>query len=112
MPLSAIVINKNDNVATALQPMKKGDSFKTEVYGGEVVIFLTDPVPSGHKFALKEISRGSPVIKYGEVIGLATVDIYPGQHVHVHNVEGNKGRGDRANPAGPSDVNHPSQADI
>jgi altronate dehydratase small subunit len=35
------------------------------------------------------------VIKYGETIGLATSDISPGEHVHVHNVEGQRGRGDR-----------------
>ena len=33
--------------------------------------------------------------KYGEVIGAATRDIRVGEHVHVHNVEGKRGRGDR-----------------
>jgi altronate dehydratase small subunit len=36
------------------------------------------------------------VRKYAEVIGLATEKIARGQHVHVHNVEGLKGRGDQA----------------
>ena len=35
------------------------------------------------------------MIKYGETVGLATEDIGAGQHVHVHNVEGIKGRGDK-----------------
>jgi altronate dehydratase small subunit len=35
-------------------------------------------------------------MKYGEIIGKATTDIKPGQHVHVHNVAGTRGRGDVA----------------
>jgi altronate dehydratase small subunit len=54
------------------------------------------PIPFGHKIALVDIEADQPVIKYGEVIGLATEKIARGQHVHVHNVEGLKGRGDQA----------------
>lgn len=34
------------------------------------------------------------VIKYGEIIGKASVEIRKGQHVHVHNLESLRGRGD------------------
>ena len=40
----------------------------------------------GHKFALWNIARGQPVIKYGEPIGEAVADIGRGEYVHVHNV--------------------------
>ena len=30
------------------------------------------------------------MIKYGERMGIATADIEPGEHVHVHNVRGLK----------------------
>ena len=43
---------------------------------------------------MKDIKKGTPIIKYGETIGLATEDIKEGDHVHVHNVEGLRGRGD------------------
>src|SRR5690242_7705224 len=62
----------------------------------------------GHKIATRPISAGATVRKYGQVIGAATADIAPGQHVHVHNlamsnlrasadkVSGNRQRSERA----------------
>ncbi len=41
-----------------------------------------------------KIPVGDGVIKYGEIIGRATCDIDVGDHVHVHNVESQRGRGD------------------
>jgi len=51
-------------------------------------------IPYGQKLALKAISAGEPIIKYGEVIGLATAAIRAGDHVHIHNLESRRGRGD------------------
>lgn len=42
---------------------------------------------SGHKYAVRDIARGSDVIKYGFPIGRATKDIKIGEHVHTHNME-------------------------
>ena len=44
---------------------------------------------SGHKYALCDIPAGENVIKYGNPIGHATVDIKKGQHVHTHNLATN-----------------------
>lgn len=44
-------------------------------------------VPRGHKIAIEPIAAGEPIRKYNQIIGFATVDIAPGDHVHVHNVE-------------------------
>ncbi len=49
-------------------------------------VTVREPVPLGHKVALTAIRRGEKVIEYGEVIGQATADIAPGEHVHVHNL--------------------------
>ena len=46
-----------------------------------------DTIPAGHKYALKPIKSGEPIIKYGEVIGRATCDINAGDWVHTHNVK-------------------------
>ena len=46
-----------------------------------------DKIPSGHKFALKDIKKGDFVYKYGEVIGRATEDIKEGEWVHSHNLK-------------------------
>jgi altronate dehydratase small subunit len=82
----AIVINSKDNVATTLRDLRAGATIPVEI-GGAVreVTVLTD-IPMGHKFALKEIGEGEPVIKYGEPIGRSTTRIAVGEHVHVHNV--------------------------
>ena len=43
----------------------------------------------GHKYALRDIKAGENIIKYGNPIGHATVDIKKGEHVHTHNVKTN-----------------------
>ncbi|HEY1290313.1 MAG TPA: altronate dehydratase family protein [Burkholderiales bacterium] len=43
-------------------------------------------VPAGHKVAVRAVQQGKPVHRYNQIIGFATQDIAPGDHVHVHNV--------------------------
>lgn len=43
-------------------------------------------IPAGHKVAVRPIAQGEAVRRYSQVIGFATADIAPGQHVHVHNM--------------------------
>lgn len=62
-----VIINEKDNVGVRL--------------AGK------DNIPAGHKFALRDISAGEYVIKYGEIIGKATADIKKGEWVHIHNVK-------------------------
>jgi len=69
-------------VAVALTPLKKGDTVPCD--GGEVT--LLEDLPMGHKAALRDITAGEPVIKYGFPIGQATEDIPRGAHVHTHNL--------------------------
>ena len=95
MSRDALVMNVKDNVATALRYVENGESIGIETGDSVVDIKLLQSIPFGHKLALKDIKRGETVIKYGETIGQATMKIGKGQHVHVHNVEGLKGRGDK-----------------
>lgn len=92
----ALVINREDNVATALEDLKQGEEINISIKDeGEVKrVKLRQEIPFGHKFALGRIKEGEVVIKYGEEIGRATRDVDAGQHVHVHNVESVRGRGD------------------
>ncbi len=99
MVSKALVINKKDNVATATKDLEAGEELELEVGGEKVKVVLTGPVETGHKFAVREIKKGNPVTKYGETIGTATRDIAPGEHVHIHNVESKRGRGDRVKGA-------------
>jgi altronate hydrolase len=58
----------------------------TELLVGELVVKLLDDVPAGHKVALADVATGSPVHKYGQVIGVATRPVRAGEHVHTHNL--------------------------
>jgi len=90
----ALIINSIDNVATAIADIEPGEvvSLKIEEKTGQVNI--RERIPFGHKFALKKIRKGESIVKYGEKIGRATQDIESGFHVHIHNVESLRGRGD------------------
>ena len=55
---------------------------------------VRQPTPHGHKVALKAIHAGEHVIKYGVPVGRTTVAVALGEHVHVHNMESLRGRGD------------------
>jgi altronate dehydratase small subunit len=83
-------LNPSDNVAVALADLEPGEVL--DLPPGRIVV--TAPVPFGHKVAVVSVALGEEVRKYGEVIGLASAPIRPGDHVHVHNVESQRGRGD------------------
>ena len=42
-------------------------------------------IPIGHKVALKDLSEGDTVFKYGEDIGKMVGNAAMGEHVHTHN---------------------------
>ncbi|MBE6641896.1 MAG: altronate dehydratase [Ruminococcaceae bacterium] len=46
-------------------------------------------VENGHKYAVRDISAGENIVKYGMPIGHATADIKKGEHVHSHNLKTN-----------------------
>lgn len=83
-------MHPSDNVATALRELQPG--MLVPVDGVETAV--KSVIPFGHKVALRAIGAGSPVLKYGEAIGVASANIAPGEHVHTHNVESQRGRGD------------------
>lgn len=83
---SFIVIHRRDNVATALESLKQGTEISVKLQEADEKITLLSDIPPGHKFALKEMKKGAPVIKYGEPIGQSAKRISRGEHVHVHNV--------------------------
>ncbi len=90
----AISLHPKDNVATLLANVNPGE--EVQVLLGEATsnLIAGENLPFGHKLALKDIRRGENIIKYGEVIGQASRDIAVGAHVHFHNVESLRGRGD------------------
>lgn len=85
----AIMINSQDNTAIAFNDINAGENVSIITSSGEVIreIATEQAIPFGHKIALAAISRGENVLKYGEVIGIATQQINSGGHVHIHNVK-------------------------
>jgi len=89
------VIDAQDNVATVVvEPLKKGDEVTTNGQINNITVTASSDIAYGHKIALKDIAKGETVMKYGLSIGSASEDIKAGDHVHVHNVDSNRGRGD------------------
>ena len=78
-----IVMHSKDNCATCLVALAENES--VELLGREITI--QQQIPTGHKFALYEIKKGENIIKYGEIIGIATDDIHIGEWIHVHNIK-------------------------
>jgi altronate dehydratase small subunit len=92
MTIQVFLIDEADNVVTNVADEIPAG---TEVDVKGTVIETVDDIPYGHKIALRPIAEGEDVIKYGLSIGSATEDIPVGSHVHIHNVESNRGRGDK-----------------
>jgi altronate hydrolase len=77
-----IFLSDVDNVAVARQEIAAGTSLTI----GLRHITTQERLPAGHKVALQAIAAGEVVRKYGQVIGVATQAIEPGQHVHMQNL--------------------------
>lgn len=92
----AIQIDMQDNVATVIENVSKGQQVEVIDKEGNLITDLksVESISLGHKIALRDFSAGESIIKYGFLIGKSTNDIVRGSHVHVHNMESQKGRGD------------------
>ncbi|MCK4793917.1 MAG: UxaA family hydrolase [Desulfobacteraceae bacterium] len=89
-----IMLNSKDNVATALKQINENEQVTVVSSSKEVISRLQakQEIPFGHKISLTEITKGEPVIKFGERIGTASQNISVGEYVHVHNVESDIGK--------------------
>lgn len=92
---AALRLKDEDNVAVCLRAVALG----TELDFGAARVRVSADIPTGHKIALRKIGTGEFILKYGQTIGKASLPIAAGAHVHVHNVESIRGRGDLAEDA-------------
>jgi altronate dehydratase small subunit len=95
----AIILSPRDNVASVLEEVLPGETMEMNLAGETLTVQAIDRVPFGFKVAVMDIPADSPVIKYGETIGLASLPIRKGSMVHIHNLAGARGRGDLQNKA-------------
>jgi len=88
----ALVLHPDDDVAVALHDLSDGATAVVRRQGANEHLQITQAIPLGHKLALHPLAAGAPVRKYGQAIGVATVDISGGSHVHVHNLASRRAR--------------------
>ena len=77
---TVVILSELDSVAVARRALAGGS--RVESLGLDAL----NDIPAGHKIACRAIASGQPVLKYGQVIGIASRDIAAGEHVHTHNV--------------------------
>jgi altronate hydrolase len=80
---SLLVLTPGDDVAVARGDIAAGQQLSAD----GIALIARQQIPSGHKIALRPVSAGQKVLKYGQTIGLATQGIEPGDYVHVHNLD-------------------------
>ncbi|PLC53700.1 galactonate dehydratase [Pollutimonas nitritireducens] len=80
MAPAALRLNPNDDVLIATRDIPPGTPLPDHL------IKSSDAIPAGHKLAATSIATGAPVRRYNQIIGFATRDITPGQHIHLHNL--------------------------
>ena len=84
MQLNSAVLrlHAEDHVGVLKKTVKVG----TKLVGNSGAVVAAATIRAGHKIALRSISSGEALLKYGQTIGFAESDISPGEHVHSHNL--------------------------
>ncbi|MDQ0232520.1 UxaA family hydrolase [Metabacillus malikii] len=82
---ASIRIHDKDNVVVAVRTIEKDEVIEVD----QLTIHVKEGIEKGHKIAIKQISSGENIIKYGFPIGHATENIEAGHHVHTHNTKTN-----------------------
>lgn len=83
--LDVIKIHDKDNVVVALKDLSAGHTVSVQ----DKKIELKEDIKRGHKLAIKSISPGEYIVKYGYAIGHAVKAISAGEHVHTQNTKTN-----------------------
>jgi altronate hydrolase len=82
--VNMIILDETDNVGVALRDIAQSE--QASAANGRRLLAL-ERITQGHKVALRDISAGEKIIRFGVPVGLATTAIHGGRLVHVHNVK-------------------------
>ena len=80
---NALLIDSRDNVVTVLQDILPGGIVAWSV---DDQIAVHEGISAGHKVAIKKLSAGAIIRKYGYPIGVASDEICAGDRIHTHNL--------------------------
>ena len=81
-----LILDSRDNIAVCLADLSVGEIIEQD----DISIKVLNNIPRGHKIASRPIAKDDGIIKYGERMGHATASISVGEHVHTHNVLGDR----------------------
>ncbi|WP_353119690.1 UxaA family hydrolase [Nitratidesulfovibrio sp.] len=90
MSIQFLVHEDGDSVGVVVvEGVKAGQDLTGWVMAEDrtITFKVLNDIPIGHKLALKALSMGDTVIKYGTDIGKVISPIKQGEHLHVHNVK-------------------------
>lgn len=89
MKHGALMHDAGDDVAVVVQDVSPGTEVRIVTLDGaeQGSVQATEDIPLSHKIAIRDITSGSEVTKYGRTIGRATKDIARGAHVHTQNIK-------------------------
>jgi (2R)-sulfolactate sulfo-lyase subunit alpha len=84
-----LVHNHRDNVGVAVVDIESGRVVAGVSLDGAFRYELKalHSIPLGHKIALKDLTVGETILKYGEDIGKVVEVIRAGEHVHINNLK-------------------------
>jgi hypothetical protein len=81
-----LILDPRDNIAVCLVDLNEGDVVEQD----DFKITVLSRIPRGHKIASSDIAKNDGIIKYGERMGHAVAPIARGEHVHTHNILGDR----------------------
>jgi len=74
-----LMLHQSDNIVVATERLGRGEDPLA------IQAPLVERISEGHKISLVSLAKGTPIIKFGQVIGFASKEIAAGEHVHSHN---------------------------
>ena len=85
--VKALLINPTDNVAVALADIPA--AAEVTILGGTENTQMKSlrSISFAHKIAIRAITKGDAILKYGVPIAVAITEIAAGEWVHVHNAK-------------------------
>ncbi|KJK20055.1 flagellar basal body P-ring biosynthesis protein FlgA [Burkholderiaceae bacterium 16] len=88
--IHVVLHDAKDTVAVAVvEGIEAGTELNAWIMDEDKVITVVakQPIPIGHKVALRDMEVGQTVFKYGIDIGKVVAPIKAGDHAHVHNIK-------------------------
>jgi (2R)-sulfolactate sulfo-lyase subunit alpha len=85
-----VLHDARDTVAVVVvEGVKAGDELTGWIMDDDRTMTLRarQPIPIGHKIALRDMAVGDTAVKYGTEIGRVVEPIAAGEHAHVHNIK-------------------------